>query len=385
MASNRCIECTKDTTSVWEIFSEVDDWKKYTSKISDVGGFKIVYIHDTYIFKLIKPDGVPDAIRSGLLSEVTFPLYINKFGSDFLRLHTPRTIKLFRTMYNDKWGLGILEEKAKGMSLSAYIKKNVHINFKQAVDIACQGFEYINDLHQLHIPHLDIKPENIIFDPSNNQLTFIDFGLSCTSNCCKSGNSTFHEQCKGSFPGGTPGFICPGAFTTLKSTPEGRYSYDVYALTITIISIMRNGHLVRNNLGQSCHRVLKTGLPKHLEFYKENIEVSIKEFANSSETKNVKHDNFIKMLKLIILDNQGHLREMFPTAKQVLSKLNPNYCQALDISKTLALQETTIGFEKSEWDILEEEIVTPEEYAAARREEINASQPSLWNAYGYWK
>jgi serine/threonine protein kinase len=33
-------------------------------------------------------------------------------------------------------------------------------------------------LHQNHIVHFDIKPENICFSPSLNKYVFIDFGLS---------------------------------------------------------------------------------------------------------------------------------------------------------------------------------------------------------------
>ena len=223
------------------------------------------------------------------------------------------------------------------------------------------------------------------FHNKTNKLTFIDFGLSCTTNCCKSKDkgAKFREQCTNTFTGGTPGFICPGVFTAINPTPEKRYSYDVYALTMAIISIMPSGYIVRNNLAQSCHRVLHTRLPSHLEHYKNNISVSIKDFVENNQTKNEKNNKFFQLLGLIIIDSKGNLRSVYPTAGAVLSQLNPKYCAVLDLEVTLALQESSIGLD--DWVLPEEELITPEEYAKGKFKEIEENQPSLWNVYGFWK
>ena len=38
--------------------------------------------------------------------------------------------------------------------------------------------EKLYKLHLLQIVHMDVKPNNICFSPSMNELVFIDFGLS---------------------------------------------------------------------------------------------------------------------------------------------------------------------------------------------------------------
>ena len=39
-------------------------------------------------------------------------------------------------------------------------------------------FKNLSIMHHLHLMHIDIKNENILYSPSLNKLVFIDFGLS---------------------------------------------------------------------------------------------------------------------------------------------------------------------------------------------------------------
>lgn len=66
--------------------------------------------------------------------------------------------------------------KAEGIPLNNYLAKNKDLTFEERVVLAKQVADAVQELHAKGICHLDLKPENIIYDEKKKKITFIDFG-----------------------------------------------------------------------------------------------------------------------------------------------------------------------------------------------------------------
>lgn len=80
-------------------------------------------------------------------------------------------------------------------------------------------------MHDLHITHRDIKPDNIVFRKKKNNknledFCLVDFGLSTTK---LTNDNPIYLKC------GTPGFIAPEIFTSQKGSQITEVS-DVFSL-----------------------------------------------------------------------------------------------------------------------------------------------------------
>lgn len=71
----------------------------------------------------------------------------------------------------------LILEHAPGVELQEYVKSN-KINGILVKSLMKQLLSAIAHLHEQYICHKDIKPENIIFDKSNNTIKIIDFNIS---------------------------------------------------------------------------------------------------------------------------------------------------------------------------------------------------------------
>jgi serine/threonine protein kinase len=73
--------------------------------------------------------------------------------------------------------------------------------------------EYV---HSKEIVHLDIKPSNILYEKSTNEITLIDFGLACTVGQCE--------------PGGTLQYMAP---EVLDEQRDITYAADIWSIGAT--------------------------------------------------------------------------------------------------------------------------------------------------------
>jgi serine/threonine protein kinase len=119
----------------------------------------------------------------------------------------------------------IVMEKAPGITLYNYVCYT-DIPFLSRLFIAKNICRTIARLHERNVMYRDLKPDNIVIDPTNNHHVLIDFGLAvqCTSmSDCVDGMV------------GTPGYMAPEIYR------EQTYSFpvDIYSLGMTLYFLFR--------------------------------------------------------------------------------------------------------------------------------------------------
>jgi serine/threonine protein kinase len=132
----------------------------------------------------------------------------------------------------------------EGKELKYYIDKNLIIDTdKQYIITQMLLFNYYNGSNG--IIHLDLKPENCIYNKSNNQLYIIDYGLSE----CIGGSSICEGELKNNeniYAKGTPSYL-PPSMRYYKDKIFVNYLDDYYTLAIIIFGdLYRNSNFYKN-------------------------------------------------------------------------------------------------------------------------------------------
>ncbi|MFI3200676.1 MAG: Stk1 family PASTA domain-containing Ser/Thr kinase [Eubacteriales bacterium] len=99
----------------------------------------------------------------------------------------------------------IVMELVEGITLKHYIEKKVSLSVKEAISIAIQIATGIEEAHNNHIIHRDIKPQNIMIS-KDGKVKVADFGIAkaatsntVTTNIMGSVHYTSPEQARGGF------------------------------------------------------------------------------------------------------------------------------------------------------------------------------------------
>lgn len=181
----------------------------FPSKLADYGAlvelgkgstgivYKVTVGGTDYALKTIKPSHLADdrhtknlnrevvigqlAARDSALAEIIPPIYhaFKENGSFYLVMKLIKGVELFEFLSDHC-------DEAKDIVLISIVKMLLDL---------------VRKLHSHKIVHLDIKPENIIYDPAIGNLMLIDFGLSCVQGI--DGSDCFFA-CKG-----TPEYLSP--------------------------------------------------------------------------------------------------------------------------------------------------------------------------------
>jgi len=89
----------------------------------------------------------------------------------------------------------------------------------------CHGLQLI---HSMGIAHRDIKPENIMYNPSNMDIKFIDFGLAC-----------YKEDCNKQEQYGSALYMAPELFAgRIPSSLQGYIKTDYWSLGVVMLEII---------------------------------------------------------------------------------------------------------------------------------------------------
>lgn len=145
------------------------------------------------------------------------------------QLSVPEIIKCYGiARYEHKLAL-VLEEVTQGMSLSQYLEFK-RISLEEFLKIAIQITQGLMALHEKHIIHKDIKPQNIIISQKYKKIKIIDFGMS-TQLSRESPQVTGHNLLEGSLP-----YISPEQTGQLNIQLD--YRTDFYSLGMTLYELI---------------------------------------------------------------------------------------------------------------------------------------------------
>ncbi|MBD5280074.1 MAG: serine/threonine protein kinase [Bacteroides sp.] len=66
----------------------------------------------------------------------------------------------------------------EGENLFDLVKQKGPLTEKEALEVIRQAAEALNYMHGIQMTHFDVKPSNLMFNPTNKNVTLIDFGFS---------------------------------------------------------------------------------------------------------------------------------------------------------------------------------------------------------------
>jgi eukaryotic-like serine/threonine-protein kinase len=124
-------------------------------------------------------------------------------------------------------------EWAGGELLEKYAKKNAPLPPALVAEIVMQIAGAVGAAHAAGIVHRDLKPENVMFDPSNNRVKLLDFGIATDTD-----PATDERLTRAGFFVGTLMYVAPEALSGEIVTPGA----DQYSLA-TIAYFLLTGAL----------------------------------------------------------------------------------------------------------------------------------------------
>lgn len=123
--------------------------------------------------------------------------------------------------------LYLVQEYIAGSDLKTILQRQGKLDSKAAVNICLRVCVALKYLHEKSIIHLDLKPENIMIQPSDD-VKIIDFGLARHLGLPDLIGDDFNE------PQGTPYYISPEQLCGKRDSPQS----DIYSLGIIFYEIL---------------------------------------------------------------------------------------------------------------------------------------------------
>jgi serine/threonine protein kinase len=101
--------------------------------------------------------------------------------------------------------------------------------------IICNLLAGIHQIHEQKVAHLDIKPKNILVNPYNGKIKYIDLGLSC-----------YNTECYGDSQIGTDVYMAPEIYNSTSGKYLDLHDYqtaDLWSLGATILELIEGREL----------------------------------------------------------------------------------------------------------------------------------------------
>ncbi|WP_039961408.1 ATP-binding protein, partial [Kamptonema sp. PCC 6506] len=157
---------------------------------------------------------------------------------------------------NYQHSLVLVLEYFDSQSLKKFVNAE-NLELKQFLNIAIQIAEILAQLHQNHVIHKDIKPQNIIINPQTKQIKIIDFSIATSLE--RETQSPMNPNCIE----GTLAYMSPEQTGRMNRTLD--YRTDFYSLGVTFYEML-TGQLPFNSLDPMelihCH-IAKNPIPLH--------------------------------------------------------------------------------------------------------------------------
>lgn len=151
-------------------------------------------------------------------NEIALQRLLNESNFTFQKKGLPKIISLIEL----ETQLILVKRFESGVNMDVFwrtVRKKNRLSVLK--DISNQLIELFSELEKTHTVHCDIKPSNLLIDPSTNQLSLIDFGLAI--------NNQSLEKRKMLFP---LGYAAPELLLNFLSIVDQRT--DLYAFSILI-------------------------------------------------------------------------------------------------------------------------------------------------------
>lgn len=145
-------------------------------------------------------------------------------------LHLPGVVNVYDIVrWNNDRGLALILEDFGGQSLSTIIAAQ-GIDLGMFFQIALALADTLQSLHQAHIIHKDLKPQNILVNPATGQVKITDFGLAT--------RLSQETQRIGDYqtPIGTLAYMSPEQTGRMNRTID--YRTDFYSLGVTFYELL---------------------------------------------------------------------------------------------------------------------------------------------------
>lgn len=195
----------------------------------------------------------------------------------------------------EEYYLFYIEEKVEGMPFR-YSKK---YNINEINDFLVQMIDHIIIMDKAHYVHRDIKPNNIIYNKTNNIYSLIDGGI------CK--NTDFEYRLTGTDkPLGTPRYMSP---EQIKISPNEKWNFQTDLFPLGIISIEMFIPLLREEPNEEL-RDLQYVLKKWQEASQNEKEILYfkKIIVNLCQTTRALRFNNLEKLKNILIEWKEELK-----------------------------------------------------------------------------
>jgi len=171
------------------------------------------------------------AILRQLRPELISPQLVSRHQREFellTQIQSPHVIRPLELIERDDAPILVTEEPS-GTSLLEYIGEH-DLSVVEAATIGCLVAKAISDLHRVHIVHRDINPANIVYDPAENTIKLIDFGIS-TSVSPNQVDPEVNRMLEG-----TLAYLSPEQTGRMNRSVD--YRSDFYSLGVTLYQLL---------------------------------------------------------------------------------------------------------------------------------------------------
>lgn len=207
--------------------------------------------------------------------------------ADILKNLRHPSIPIIYDIEQDKDCVYIIEEYVEGQSLAEFIStRQIRLNRTgKAIELVQQLCGILSYLHERHILHLDLKPENIII--SDGGIRLLDYG------------NALHEEEEPEVRMGTRGFASPEMYGREKIEAGS----DVYSLGVILLYII-TGKSSKEAVGQVSNKSVRKLIESCIYHSGRERIGTIKELSNKLTSLNKK---FVEDVSISI--HVGSIRE----------------------------------------------------------------------------
>lgn len=188
---------------------------------------------DTVVYRVLELVNERMVILKILKYEYYNLEYITEFKHEYdisKSLNLPGVIKVYR-LENYENSIALVLEDIGGQNLKQFLDNNhSRLNIIDCLKLAIQLTNIIIDLHEQHIIHKDIKPQNIIINPKSKQIKITDFSIA--SRLSKE-NVMLSDP---NFLKGTLAYMSPEQTGRMNRSID--YRTDFYSLGITFYEML---------------------------------------------------------------------------------------------------------------------------------------------------